>query len=52
MQPSLWRGVLMGGWPVTGNLADEDMRTRSRGGEIWGKRELTGGPHLSVTAAR
>jgi hypothetical protein len=40
-------GVVMGGWPVTGNLVGVATRA-SRGGEIWGKRRLTSGPHLSV----
>jgi hypothetical protein len=42
----------MGGQRSGRNLAGEDTRARSRGGEIWGKRELTGGPCLSATVAR
>jgi hypothetical protein len=52
MRPALWRGVVTGGWPINRNLAGEDMQARSRGGKIWGKRELTGGTHLSTMAAR
>jgi hypothetical protein len=41
--------MVTGGRPITGNLAGVATRA-SRGGEIWGERELTGGPQLSATA--
>jgi hypothetical protein len=42
----------MCGWLSDGELMGDDARRWRRGGEIWGKRELTGGPHLSVMVER
>jgi hypothetical protein len=47
---SLWCGVVTCGWPVAGNLAGVTMQA-TRGGKIWGKRKLTGGPRLSATTS-
>jgi hypothetical protein len=38
-----------------GRLDDRNLPVRTRGaeqGRIWGKMELTGGPHLLVTVMR
>jgi hypothetical protein len=48
---SLRREVMTGGWLVGANSAGVATRA-SRGGGIWRKRELTGGPRLSATAMR
>jgi hypothetical protein len=36
MRSSLCHGVVTGGWPINGNLADDDRWCRSRGrGQVW-----------------